>query len=341
MVYDSYRGVAVLFGGYGSELLGDTWDWDGERWTLRACSGPSPREHHSMAYDSIRHVTVLFGGYAPETAEENGETWEWDGVNWTLQSVAGPGARGGHAMAFDEARGVAVLFGGWLDDHALGDTWEWNGVAWTQVAASGPSPRARHAMVYDRLRGVTLLCSGYTSAPDAGSIWEWNGTKWTEHTPGGSIGPPASRENTWVYDSERGVDVLLQPTLVDLRVWEWDGVAWTVRDDRVLPWGPQDTAAAFDGRTGTIFVFGGITWGENVATFVPSDDTWELTDSGWRLVDRGSPASRWGHAMTYDSQRHVTVLFGGNATSYSAVKRLTWEWDGTNWVFHDAPGPSP
>lgn len=345
MVYDSYRGVAVLFGGYGSEIFGDTWEWDGAQWTLRACSGPSPREDHSMVYDSIRRITVLFGGYAGGTGE-NGETWEWDGVTWTPRSVPGPGARAGHAMAFDEARGVAVLFGGWLDDHALGDTWEWDGVAWVQVAASGPSPRTGHAMVYDRLRGATFLYGGNSSPPDAESVWEWNGTEWTEHRPGNSSRPPGNYSDTWVYDTERGVSTFLGATFCEgelpcLRVWEWDGVAWAVRDDRVLPWGPEATAAVYDDRTRRVVMFGGITWGENVATYVPTDDTWELTETGWRLVDRGSPARRWGHAMTYDSQRHVTVLFGGNATSYNAVGRLTWEWDGTNWFFHNAPGPSP
>jgi hypothetical protein len=40
MAYDVERGVTVLFGGDPEEadgrLLGDTWEWDGSRWTRRA-----------------------------------------------------------------------------------------------------------------------------------------------------------------------------------------------------------------------------------------------------------------------------------------------------------------
>jgi hypothetical protein len=39
MAYDAARGVTVLFGGYPDEadgrVLGDTWEWDGSRWTRR------------------------------------------------------------------------------------------------------------------------------------------------------------------------------------------------------------------------------------------------------------------------------------------------------------------
>src|SRR5262245_30251395 len=63
MAYDSLRGVTVLFGGWnGREADGETWEWDGNTWTLRATTGPSPRTEHAMAYDSARGVTVLFGG---------------------------------------------------------------------------------------------------------------------------------------------------------------------------------------------------------------------------------------------------------------------------------------
>src|SRR5262245_56732341 len=66
MAYDSARGVTVLFGGDLSyyNLTGETWEWDGDTWTLRATSGPTARVAHAMAYDSARGVTVLFGGYS-------------------------------------------------------------------------------------------------------------------------------------------------------------------------------------------------------------------------------------------------------------------------------------
>src|SRR5262245_36343262 len=80
LAYDSRRGVTVLFGGTHDNTVenGDTWEWDGIQWALRAASGPSPRHSHAMAYDEARGVTVLFGG-DPSGAGMSGETWEWDG----------------------------------------------------------------------------------------------------------------------------------------------------------------------------------------------------------------------------------------------------------------------
>jgi hypothetical protein len=138
MVYDSVRGVTVLFGGLHFEtkgtLLGDTWEWDGNTWTLRANSGPSAGGGYAMAYDSARGVTVLFGGT---------QTWEWYGGAWTRRSVSGPSKRYEHAMAYDSARRVTVLFGG---DRGGGvftgdETWEWDGggaASWTSYGAGWP-----------------------------------------------------------------------------------------------------------------------------------------------------------------------------------------------------------
>jgi hypothetical protein len=42
MAYDSRRRRTVLFGGHdGENVFGDTWEWDGRRWTLQA--GVPPR----------------------------------------------------------------------------------------------------------------------------------------------------------------------------------------------------------------------------------------------------------------------------------------------------------
>jgi len=42
------------------------------------------------------------------------------------------------------------------------------------------------------------------------------------------------------------------------------------------------------------------------------------------------PPARYAHAMAYDSERGVTVLFGG----WDGYDNLsdTWEWDGVDWV---------
>src|SRR5688572_27189124 len=52
------------------------------------------------------------------------------------------------------------------------------------------------------------------------------------------------------------------------------------------------------------------------------------------------------HAMSYDSARGVTVLFGGSAlantdNSFSRSNAETWEWDGSAWTQFPVSGPSP
>jgi len=131
MAYDSARERVVVFGGVGSNhlVLGDTWEWDGTTWTMRA-SGPTPRYGHTMAYDAVTGLVVLFGGtttYSPLLED----TWEWDGTTWTQRAFLGPALRQWPAMAYDAARGRMVLFGGetrsYYSNFSLGDTWEYAG----------------------------------------------------------------------------------------------------------------------------------------------------------------------------------------------------------------------
>jgi len=73
-VYDSTRGVTVLFGGRLSSDLADTWRLRDRDWTQLPISGPSPRNSHAMAYDSERKRTVLFGGRHDSVFYN--DTWE-------------------------------------------------------------------------------------------------------------------------------------------------------------------------------------------------------------------------------------------------------------------------
>ena len=72
MAHDSQRGRTVMFGGYNSTFLGDTWEWNGSSWTRVSSTGPSARYDHAMAYDTQRGVTVMFGG---NNSGNIGNTW--------------------------------------------------------------------------------------------------------------------------------------------------------------------------------------------------------------------------------------------------------------------------
>lgn len=88
MTCDEARGRTVLFGGWNGQFLGDTWEWDGSRWTEHTSSGPSPRGGvPSMAYDGERKRVVLFGGW--DATGPVADLWEWDGRLWTRVVRAG------------------------------------------------------------------------------------------------------------------------------------------------------------------------------------------------------------------------------------------------------------
>ena len=338
MVYDSSRDVVVLFGGRGPGLtyFGDTWEWDGTTWTLRSTTGPSSRSFHAMSYDSARGVVVLSGGFF-NNGESTffGDTWEWNGTVWTLRSESGPAPGRGHAMAYDSDRGVTVLFGGdWGSD-----TWEWDGSSWTLRTAEGPLPRSWHAMAYDSNRSVTVLVGGLFGL---GDTWEWDGTTWHERVAPG-IRPI---EPIVAYDSARGVTVMVarlgefEGTRGDYvhQTWEWDGEAWVFRSNSIVDGGPQSAEAlVFDSGRGVSVLF---------ARNSDQSETWEWDGTSWTLRSTGGPPPRWGGAMTYDSYRQVTLLFGGLTecdASYTICTFLndTWAWDGVAWTQVGDDGPSP
>ncbi len=152
MAADAVTGTDVLFGGLSvpGSPLGDTWSWDGSRWTQNlpdsASSAPalpsgtsapaaqppapSPRSAAAMTFDATRGVVLLFGG---ATATDNrADTWTWDGKGWSPQTPAtSPPARNDAALAFDNSTQNAVLFGGTSGNTVFGDTWMWNGANWS------------------------------------------------------------------------------------------------------------------------------------------------------------------------------------------------------------------
>ena len=164
-------------------MFGDTWEWDGQRWTQVASDGPSARTLHGLAYDANRGRVVLFGGtsvLAPN-APSYGDTWEWDGAQWSRVEVTGPSPRDHIAMGYNAARRVAVVHGGGLGDVDPGETWTFDGKSWTRASASGP--RRRYARLeFDTRANALLLYGGFDREP-SNELWRLNGTTWERATP--------------------------------------------------------------------------------------------------------------------------------------------------------------
>ena len=58
----------------------------------------------------------------------------------------------------------------------------------------------------------------------------------------------------------------------------------------------------------------------------------------WTQKQDFGPRRRWGHAMTFDSARERTLLFGGRLGDVQFAGD-TWEWDGHSWIQVSDLGP--
>jgi hypothetical protein len=74
MAFDPNLGGVVLYGGFdGSDVVGDTWVWDGEGWSELDLDGPLPRSAARMALHPATARLVLYGGSDGTAALD--ETW--------------------------------------------------------------------------------------------------------------------------------------------------------------------------------------------------------------------------------------------------------------------------
>ena len=275
----------MLFGGAdSSQVRGDTWEWDGSKWTQVNLLGPGPRTFPAMTYDSVRRKVVLFGGNRvlfgnnPEDNRYLDDTWEWDGKRWTQINVLGPPARAEAVLVFDKARGRSVLFGGHNRTEKgriwLGDTWEWDGAKWLPMSVSGPSPRNGAAAVYDSSSRKIVLFGGSSQGEVSGETWEWDGQKWIENVSAATQG----RFNcVMAYDEARRKLIRFGGNYAGHKLgdtWEYNGKGWR----QLTSAGPaarNHAAMVYDSKPRRIVLFGGHD-GENVF-----GDTWEWDGFKW------------------------------------------------------------
>lgn len=158
MVYDSARGVVVLFCMPKGVANAQTWEWNGSTWRQAVLAlQPPAREFPAIAYDSLRQRVVLFGGlldglsYPIPPTSFLDDTWEYDGTSWQkMQPQHAPPGRMESMMTFDSGRGRCVLFGGGVYTGVVADTWEWDGLDWVQKApVTQPPARASAPLVHD------------------------------------------------------------------------------------------------------------------------------------------------------------------------------------------------
>jgi Galactose oxidase, central domain len=313
MAFDAAAGDTVMFGGRsGSQLLADTWTWDGSTWTVQnPATSPPALESASMAYDNIGHRIVLFAGIGDDGNATNG-TWAWSGGTWTaLAPAAAPPPRYAASIAADGATSSVVIFGGLSAPGApLADTWSWNGSTWTQTTSPANSPDARSgaAMTFDATRGTVVLFGGATASDVRADTWIWDGSTWAQQTPANS--PPARTDAGFGFDDGTQTALLFGGTratggniatagLGD--TWLWNGSNWsTPLTTPILPAFSPSTrlgmSVAGAPAPQRLLLFGGQpTWASSNAL----NDTWTVgTVLSARPVPTTTPATSAGSSTT-------------------------------------------
>jgi len=274
-----------------------------------------------IAADPVRHQVVVFGGGSPDPSQAKSDTWTWDGSTWTLRHPpTSPPARSEFSMAYDAAHDAIVIFGGMTaapgpaPPSNLNDTWVWNGATWKQAHPNVvPPPTNYSAMAYDPSLGLTVLLDG-------GFTWTFDGLEWTKGIPT----PPGKGADPMAYDPASGTLVLLSlsaanTATLQLATWHFDGKAWTEQPSTGLPVNWSPALIAQDPLSGSLMGVDG------------QGRTWAWDGRSWTVLNVKTIAAYGGAAITYDSTRHLVLVFGGQGANGQAVSDL-WAWDGTQWT---------
>ncbi|MBK8268612.1 MAG: hypothetical protein IPK83_10055 [Planctomycetes bacterium] len=123
------------------------------------------------------------------------------------------------------------------------------------------------------------------------------------------------------------------------QMWYWSGKVWTktvvansyVEGSLIAPDRRTQFATASDSERGVVVLFGGNKVCNCPLAGTPMNDTWEWNGSKWMRLSTSGPPARQNHAMTFDSNRNVIVMFGGSPQVGPQLSD-TWEWNGIEWL---------
>ena len=258
--------------------------------------------------------------------------------------VTGFASSGDSYTTFNMSEEVSVLVSGSIDfgsgrvnpdasqatlDSELGYHYNWFNIT---NLSSGPRPSPRWTnVIYDPGRDVFLmygyLFSYYPLTSEANETWQFNYSSmgWTNITA--TAGRPTFVDGfTPVYDSFINAVIMYKyGTFYKFNSsGQWELLSATGEAPYPVR---KDYAMAFDSRRNVSVLFGGRGGG------LPYAGTWEFTASNNKWTNKSSenePHARAYAAMAFDSNRNVSVLYGG---AYGGQYFYdTWEYNGTGWT---------
>jgi hypothetical protein len=111
IVYDSVRGVSMLYGGRtpNGAFSTDTFEYDGTAWTIVASGTPSSRTRNMMAFDVNRGAPVIYGGLTGNFQTWFLETWEYSATVSASYTVFGSGCASTSGVPSNSVSALPVL----------------------------------------------------------------------------------------------------------------------------------------------------------------------------------------------------------------------------------------
>jgi hypothetical protein len=135
--------------------------------------------------------------------------------------------------------------------------------------------------------------------------------------------PVGRDDHMMTFDAERGCVVMFGGDNADNAVWLWDGKNWTPVQPETRPALKREAAFAYDSVRKVSVLFGGYDFVLGNVVNV----TWEFDGAQWLpKTPPNSPTARRNHAMAFDAERGLMIMFGGDIEDYQ-----TWAYDGGDW----------
>jgi hypothetical protein len=344
MAYDSINNKVVLFGGWDSGNMDDTWIYDvaTDKWTqMSPSTSPTSRRGHELVYDSANKKIVLFGGFTSTFYDD--ETWVYDvpSDTWTQMSPStSPSARYRYAMTYDSANNKVVLFGGHEVSGIIGETWTYDTASdtWTQMSPStSPSDREFHTMTYDSTNNKIVLFGGDEGPPnDETWIYDLVNDTWIQLYP--SVKPSPRQAMEMEYDSTNEKIILFggwysAGNLYD-ETWAYDNDSnyWTQKNPISKPSPRERPEMVYDSANQKVVLFGGEI-GNNDQR---DDETWIYNYNNH--CNAGTYTSK---TFTSNNYRWHSILWGTDIVPDGFVRfQVAVNNDGSTWNYVGPDGTS-
>jgi len=227
-------------------------------------------------------------------------------------------------------------------DKSLRDTWTFDSGQWHQQSpADPPNRRSEHVLVHVGA-GTARLFGGHgwidqlSQAGYFNDSWSWFSAAWT---PLAGSASPSARWGAAAAWNEARQEVLLfggrdSGNMDPNDTWRWlpSGEWQRLQAPTTAAGVPAGRFAAALSPYGESYVlFGGRDSWSNSETWTYACDPYDACE--WTQSGTSGPSARHGHAMAWDPQRNVVVLFGGagppGGGGPDQMSDETWEWDGT------------